>query len=247
MMHLDHVAIHPEKFPATNRYPFNLRLFQVTDSISFLSPVTFLIGENGAGKSTLLKALSRKCNIHIWEDRSRTPCHYNPYENALHRAIDIGWTNGSVPGSFFSSEIFKNFSQILDEWAKTDEGIFDYFGGKSLLKQSHGQSILSFCESRFRIKGLYFLDEPETALSPKSQIKLVNLIIQMSRGGSAQFIIATHSPILMACPGARLFSFDDAPICEIDYADTDYYRFYKNFMNHPEKYLGNRDFFPPTR
>jgi predicted ATPase len=118
-----------------------------------------------------------------------------------------------------------------------DPGLIEYLGGKSLMSQSHGQSLMAFFTSRFKIKGIYFLDEPETALSPKSQVELLNLLQDMARSGHAQFIIASHSPILLACPGAEIFSFDENPVKQIDYEDTDHFRIYKEFMANPEKFL----------
>jgi len=96
---------------------------------------------------------------------------------------------------------------------------------------------MSYFQSRYRIKGLYFLDEPETALSPSSLIELLNLLIEISRQGHAQFIIATHSPLLLACPGSRIYSFDSPKIDSIAYEDTDYYKIYKTFMNGPKKFI----------
>jgi len=113
--------------------------------------VTFFVGENGTGKTTLLKAIARKCNIKIWQSTQRTRFQKSPYEEMLHTALDVEWVNGKVPGSFFSSEIFQNFSEILDEWASTDPGLLEYFGGRSLMKLSHGQSLMSFFKSRYKI------------------------------------------------------------------------------------------------
>ena len=155
----------------------------------------------------------------------------SPYEKGLYKTIDIEWTHGKkVPGSFFGSQIFNNFAQILDEWLTMDPGLVEYFGGKSLMSQSHGQSLMAFFKSRLKIKGLYLLDEPETALSPKTQLMLLNLLKEISQTGIAQFIIATHSPILLACPAARILSFDEIPVQQIDYHDTDHYQIYKDFM-----------------
>ena len=103
--------------------------------------------------------------------------------------------------------------------------------------QSHGQSLMSFFKSRFKIKGLYLLDEPETALSPASLIDLVKLLVQMSRAGHAQFIIATHSPILLACPEARIYSFSQSSLEQIDYEATEHFQVYRSFMLNPSKYL----------
>ena len=236
-MHLYQITISHGKYPTTEHYPFNLTTLHRTKSIGFDSPVSFFVGENGTGKSTLLKAMSRKCGIYIWEGAGRRRFDINPYEKDLYKTIEVKWTNGAVPGSFFASEIFRDFAKILDEWAALDPGQLEYFGGKSLLTQSHGQSLMSFFRARYQIKGLYLLDEPETALSPKSQLKLLALLREMGHAGHAQFIIATHSPILMACPGAQIFSFDETPIKAIQYKETDHYKIYRNFMKNPDRHI----------
>jgi predicted ATPase len=236
-VHLQNVTLRPEKYPTRDCYPFNLEVFQHSTRIDFQSSVVFMIGENGSGKSTLLKAIAHKCGINIWKGYKRTRFGVNPYEEELFRTIDVEWRNGSVPGSFFASQLFQHFAQALDEWASADPGILAYFGGKSLLSQSHGESFLSFFESRYKIKGLYLLDEPETALSPKSQLKLLRILNKNTRSGAAQFIIATHSPILMSCPGAQVYSFDTVPLTPTTYEETDHYRIYKDFMANPCKYL----------
>ncbi len=118
-----------------------------------------------------------------------------------------------------------------------DPGLIEYLGGRSLMSQSHGQSLMAFFTSRFKIKGIYFLDEPETALSPKSQVELLNLLQDMARSGHAQFIIASHSPILLACPGAGLLNFDENPVRPIEYEDTKHYKIYKEFMEDHTKFL----------
>jgi len=237
-MHLKQVILNPEKYPTLDHYPFNLALFQKNQSIGFDSPVTFFVGENGSGKSTLLEAITRKCGIYIWQGMLRPRFNASPYEKDLHKNITIEWADGGkVPGSFFGSQIFSNFTRILDEWLTMDPGLLEYFGGKSLVAQSHGQSLMAFFKSRFKIKGLYLLDEPETALSPTSQLTLLNLLREVGRSGKAQFIIATHSPILLACPDARILTFDQIPVKQIAYKNTDHYRIYKKFMTDPAKFL----------
>ena len=237
MLHLKEVRLLSEQYPTRNHYPFNIDVLQQTRSIQFSSPVTFFIGENGSGKTTLLEALARRCNIHIWSGIERTRSVINPYEETFFLHIEVKWTDGIVIGSFFSSQIFRNFAQLVDEWEADNPGQIDYFGGKSLIAQSHGQSIMSFFKSRYKIKGLYLLDEPETALSPKSQVELLRLLQEMSALGHAQFIIATHSPILLACPGSVIYSFDYSPVKTIHYEDTEHYQIYKSFMESSTKYL----------
>lgn len=236
-MHLQNITLLTDQYPTTNHYPFNLPLFQQTQSIAFDSPVAFFVGENGTGKSTLLEAISTRCGIHIWREVERTRYERNPYEKAFYRYLRVQWANGKVPGSFFGSETFRHFRQSLDEWAAADPEMLQYFGGKSLVTQSHGQSLMSFFRARYQIRGLYLLDEPETALSPRSQVVLAKLLGEMSRAGHAQFIVATHSPILLACPEAQLLNFDGSQLQPITYKETDYYRLYKDFLADPQKYL----------
>ncbi|MBW2053773.1 MAG: AAA family ATPase [Deltaproteobacteria bacterium] len=236
-MHINEITFFPEKYPTEDYYPFCLDVFHQTRSITFNSPITFFVGENGAGKSTLLEALAHKCGIHIWRGFERSRFEINPNEGELYRYIKVQWADGVVSGSFFASEIFKHFAQNLDEWAATDPGILKYFGGKSLMTQSHGQSLLSFFRSRYKIKGIYLLDEPETALSPKSQLELLKILINMGQAGHAQFIIATHSPILLAASQATIYSFDDPPVKQIEYEETQYYRIYKDFMTDRTRFL----------
>ena len=130
-MHLKKLRLLHDKFPIKDRYPFNLEILRKTREITFNHPVTFFIGENGSGKSTILRAIAEKCGIYIWTGMERTRHTFNPYENMLYTAIEVEWRNRMVAGSFFSSQTFQNFSQIIDEWAALDPGVLQYFGGKS--------------------------------------------------------------------------------------------------------------------
>ncbi len=236
-MHLTKIELLADEYPTKKHYPFSIGLFQNTKEISLVSPVTFFIGENGTGKSTLLKALARKCNIHMWKGMERTIAEYNRYEEALHLHIRIGWRNGSVKGSFFGADSFGNYAKIVEEWASSDPGVLEYFGGDSLVKKSHGQCNMTYFRSRFDREGLFLLDEPETALSPTTQIELVRLLEEFQGKGQAQFVICTHSPILLALPGADIYSFNGPVIEKVRYEDTDYYKVYRDFLNNREKYL----------
>ena len=203
-MHLNKLTLLSEKYPTQEHYPFSLKIFHQTKSVAFSSPVTFFVGENGTGKSTLLKALCKKCGIHIWQSAINTRLQPNPYEEALYMFLNIEWDDGKVPGAFFGSETFQDFAQYLDEWAAADPAMLEYFGGKSLISQSHGQSLMTLFKARYRVKGLYFLDEPETALSPRSQLELLQVLRKMGEAGHAQFIIATHSRFSWHAP-AHIF------------------------------------------
>ena len=236
-MHVRSLHLLHHQFPTRDFYPFNLEIFQTTDTIEFARPVTFFIGENGTGKSTLLRAIARRCKIHIWEEHEGRCDRNNPYEDLLYRYVDVGWTDSEVPGSFFASEIFRHFAEILDAWSMADPGCLAYVGDGSLVVKSHGESHMAFFNKRFRRKGLYLLDEPENALSPRMQLELLGLLAGFITRGDVQFIIATHSPILLAFPDAEIYSFDASPLGKVRYEDTDYYRIYRDFLNNRTKYL----------
>ena len=122
-MHLRECRIHADSFPVTDEYPFSLDLLKTTQSIRFTSPVTFFAGENGSGKSTLLQSIALRANIHIWRGFQRSRYIKNKYEEQLYRHISLKWAEGMVPGAFFAAEMFRNFSQLLDEWASTDPAL----------------------------------------------------------------------------------------------------------------------------
>jgi predicted ATPase len=229
-MHLTKITLEPERYPATERYPFGLPIFRQTRALALESPITVFVGENGTGKSTLLRAVAQAAGIHIWRFEDGTRIAPNPYEERLADFLELSWVGGPVPGAFFSSELFHDFAELLEEWAATDPEMLKHFGGRSLLTQSHGQSLMTYFASRYRIRGLYCLDEPETALSPRRQLELVAIIEEMSRRGHAQFLLATHSPMLMACAGARLFSFDGPAVAPIACEDTPHFRVYRQFF-----------------
>jgi predicted ATPase len=237
MAYIKGIRIVHDRYPTRDRYPFNLPVLGGTSTLTFPSQVTFFAGENGSGKSTLLRAICRSGGIHIWEEERRRRLKPNPFEKRFHEAVDIDWVNGPAPGSFFSSEIFTSYAQAVEEFAAADPGSLRFYGGSSLVTQSHGQSLMSFFRARSSFKGLFLMDEPETALSPRTQIEFLRLLAQAGREGGAQFIIASHSPILLACPGAMIYSFDGRTIKAVDYEDTEYYRVYRDFLNHRGGYL----------
>lgn len=236
-MYLVKVEIEGERFPTHRFFPFNIPAIRQTPELIFRQPIVFFVGENGSGKSTLLEAITRRCGIHIWDKPRRHLAHNNPYETKLANYVGIGWTNGRISGSLFRAETFHDFADFLDDLALCDPGRLQYHGGQILNTLSHGEGILSYFSGRFQLKGLYFLDEPESALSPASQIKFLKLLQRYAAGGKAQFVIATHSPILLACPGAQIFSFGPSRITEVSYEETEQYQIYKEFFTDRSAFL----------
>jgi predicted ATPase len=236
-IHLKSVTLHSENFPTREHYPFHLAVLQQTKQLTFETPVTCFVGENGTGKSTLLQALATACGIYIWQPPEGLRYEVNPHEDTLWKHLGVRWTSEPVPGSFFGAAIARHFAFLLDEWAAEDPGQLKYFGGKSLVTQSHGQSLMSFFRARYRIRGLYLLDEPESALSPRSQLELLKIVAETAADGLAQFIIATHSPLLLACPGAVIYSFDHCPAAPIAYEQTQHYQVYKSFLSDRNQWL----------
>ncbi len=230
-MHLVKVRIHSDRYPTNRIYPFNIPVIRETPELIFKKPVAFFVGENGTGKSTLLEAITRKCGIHLWDKPRRHLAHNNPFETRLADYITVTWSEeGRVPGSLFRAETFRDFADFIDDVALCDPGRLKYHGGHILNMLSHGEGILAYFSGRYRIKGLYLLDEPESALSPSSQVTFLRLLQQLEAEGHAQFIMATHSPILLAYPGAQIFSFDSPRIEEVGYEDTAHYKIYKQFF-----------------
>lgn len=236
-MYITQVKVNSREYPTNRHYPFNVPVLREPFELSFRKPVVFFVGENGSGKSTLLEAITRKCGIHLWDRPKRHLAHNNPYETRLVDYISVTWANGRVPGSLFRAETFSDLADFLDDVALCDPGRLKYHGGHILNTLSHGEGILSYFGGRFNVKGLYILDEPEAALSPSSQIKFLKLLQRLEAAGRAQFIIATHSPILLALPEAQIFGFDSCRIKEMDYEETAHYRIYEQFFADRSSFL----------
>lgn len=244
-MFLEKVTLFCDHFPTDQYHPFDIPALRGTPELVFRRPVAFFVGENGSGKSTLLEAIARRCGIPIWDRPKRHAVHDNPYEGRLADFCAVRWSNGSVPGSLFRSETFHEFADFIDDVALCDPGQLAYYGGHIINTLSHGEGILGYFDGRCRRRGLYLLDEPESALSPASQVEFVRLLQELEPSGDVQFIIATHSPILLAYPGAQILSFGPGHIREVHYTQTSHYQIYTQFLSNPEAYLA-RDPLPVT-
>lgn len=213
------------------RYSYlrNIPAIQNLQSLEFEKNITFFVGENGSGKSTLLEAVAVAYGFN--PEGGTINYSFSTYEDVseLHNAVTL--TKGIQKkkfGYFFRAESFFNVSTKAEEYEST-------YGGKNLHAQSHGESFLSFFEE-YNGRGLYIMDEPEAALSPQRQLSLLIHIAKMAEAGS-QFIIVTHSPILLGIPNADIISFDDGEIHRCTYEETESYQVTKMFLMHREKML----------
>lgn len=215
-----------------------VRYLMAGNTLDFDAPVTFLIGENGTGKSTLLEAMAVACGFNP-EGGSRN---FTFSTRATHSELGEYLTPARRryprDGFFLRAESFYNVATNIDQMDETTPGprLIDRYGGVSLHRQSHGESFLALVEHRFGGEGLYLLDEPEAALSPSRLLTLIALLDQLVKAGS-QFIIATHSPILMAFPGARLYQLGEDGIHPVAYRETEHYQLTRRFLEDPERML----------
>jgi len=225
------------------KYPFSLHIIKNLKRIEFPTQVTFFVGENGTGKSTILEGIAENVgfgaeggnkNIEFKTSREETYL----AAKSLANSFTLSWRNKPKDGYFFRAESFFNVANYIDLLAKnTGADIYNFYGGKSLHEQSHGESFLSFFSSRLTNGGFFILDEPEAALSPQHQLCLMRIIHDMRKESNPQFIIATHSPILLAYPNATIYSCDGDTLTKIKYTDTQHYQITKDFLDNPSRYL----------
>lgn len=226
------VGLDRSKVPSFDTYPYSLPVCRNLKTLRFHPAVTFLVGENGTGKSTLLEAIAVKAGFNAEGGSRNFNFSTRATHSSLHEALVI--TRGLArpqDGFFLRAESFYNVASEVERL-----GVSGY-GEKPLHEQSHGESFLTLVMERFRGRGLYLLDEPEAALSPSRQLALLVRLHQLVRAAS-QFIIATHSPLLMAYPGATIFSLESGAIRQVAYTDTDHYAVTRRFMNDHSAVLG---------
>jgi predicted ATPase len=217
---------HPDEFP------FSIPAIRATDEIPFKSPVTFFIGENGSGKSTLIESIAVAAGFNaeggsknfLFETTRR-----EPDQARLVRLIRS--PRRPSDGYFLRAESFFNVATEIDRL-----GVTRGYGGASLHAQSHGESFMALLLNRLHGDGLYIFDEPEAALSPTRQLSMIARMHELVTLGS-QFIIATHSPLIMAYPLATIFSFGDDGVQPVAYEETEHYQVTRDFLTHREKML----------
>ena len=207
--------------------------------LAFDADVTFLVGENGTGKSTLLEAIAVACGFNPEGGSRNFQFSTNDTHSALHQSLRIVRRAFPKDGYFLRAESLYNVATNLEELDRQpafSRKLTESYGGKSLHKQSHGESFLALVQNRLGGNGLYLFDEPEAALSPMRQLTLLAEIDRLVKANS-QLIIATHSPILMAYPGACIYELSEQGIAKVAYKDTEHYRMTKQFLDDPERMM----------
>ncbi len=237
---LKRLTLRKDRISDQSRYPFNLPWLAQDDfEICFTSPVTIIVGENGTGKSTLIEGIASLCGY----DEAGGGKGYMPVDHS--KAIDesgsvlaetlVGaWLPRVTQGWFFKAETFFSVSRYLDVSA-LEAGA----APPDFLSWSHGEGFVRFFEERMSRQGIYFMDEPESALSPKRQLELLRVLDAIQRSAKSQVIMATHSPILMALPQATLLEITHRGLVAIDVRDTQHFKLYQKFMADPEGFVLN--------
>ncbi len=243
-------------------WPYNIPAVQYAREIDLDNPVTILVGDNGTGKSTLLETLAVKINLPLIGGMiGRHP----GFEAAisLQRHVHLEWKRQTNQGFFFRAEDFSDFLNSVERErnkiagdlreleGKVDQSIIDQMSegmnyqlyytrknyGDNLQAYSHGEAYLKILQTRIAGKGVYFLDEPESALSPLKQLSLLSFIMERLKKGNAQFVIATHSPIIMGLSNASLYEILETGMNKVKFRETEHYSITKNFLDNPEAFL----------
>lgn len=223
--YLMEISLRRDEIESFDQHPFSVPAIRKLDSLEFHPDVTFFIGENGSGKSTLLEAIAGALGLNPGGG-NKNSLFATPENSFSPLYSKITASRGAVKPSdyyFLRAESFFNVASYIDEMDKDPFGgprIIDSYGGVSLHEQSHGESFMALLLNKLRGNGLYLFDEPEAALSPKRQIAALAAIDQLVKQKS-QFIIATHSPILLSYPNARILTFDTEKIEPVSYEECD--------------------------
>jgi predicted ATPase len=265
MIHLKSVTVREFNTRDVDSFPFNLEVVKSLRGIEFSAPVTFFVGENGSGKSTILEALACAIeSITVGSESVKTDKSLAAVRR-LSQYFRLAWRKRTHKGFFLRAEDFfgyaKQMRQTQDEFHqelnnvkheykdrsqyaaalaslpyKNEIAAIQQRYGDKLDQSSHGESFMALFQSRFVPDGLYLLDEPEAALSPARQLTFISALKQMAQENS-QFIIATHSPIILAFPEAQILHFHEGKIQEAQYNQLEHVNLMRDFLGHPESFL----------
>jgi len=241
--YLNEISIKRERIEDAHVYPFSLPVVESLNRLQFNSAVTFLVGENGSGKSTILEAVAIALGFNPEGGTKNFSFESHNSHSVLHEYIRLVKSHAKPKdGYFLRAESYFNVATNMETLdSQPTHGlslpkIKNSYGGVSLHEQSHGESFLALMLHRFGGKGLYLLDEPEAALSPMRQLAVLSRMKQLV-DDSSQFIIATHSPILLAYPDATIYQIDGTGLNEVSYQDTEHYTVTKSFLSNPDRML----------
>lgn len=231
-------TVQPDRVRSTD-YPFHLPLMRTLD-LRFTSPVVFFVGENGTGKSTVIEALAVLCRLPVsGGSRNELAAKHGPDSaSPLAPALRPAFRRRPPDGYFLRAEFQAHFASLLDARREDPDFMADpygAYGGRSLHTRSHGEAFLAILQNRIR-RGLFLFDEPESALSPQRQLVLLAHMAMMTAAGNAQFIVATHSPILLTFPGSQILSFDNESVGEIALEETSHYQITRGILQSPATY-----------
>ncbi|WP_238883818.1 AAA family ATPase [Clostridium sp. YIM B02551] len=229
--YLRHVELRHERIESFSEFPYCLPSVRNLDRMEFHPKVTFLVGENGTGKSTILEAIAIAFGFNPEGGTRNFNFLTKDTHSELHDAIKlVKGVKRPRDGFFLRAESFYNVATNVDELDAAE-----FYGGKSLHSQSHGESFLSLIRNRFSGNGLYILDEPEAALSPARQMSMIAIMHELISNNS-QFIIATHSPIIMSYPNSFIYELNDG-IKKVNYKETEHYKITRAYLENPERML----------
>lgn len=238
--YVSRVALRRDKVESFDRYPFALPAIRNFEHIDLHPKATFFVGENGSGKSTLLEAIAVALGFNAEGGSKNFRFGTRSSHSELHRYLRVAQgIRKPRDGFFLRAESFFNLAteiEHLDAQPAAAPPVIDSYGGRSLHEQSHGESFMALVTERFGGKGLYLLDEPEAALSPQRQLALLSRIHDLILDDS-QFIVATHSPILMAYPDAVIYQCDTRGVRRIAYEETEHFQVMHDFLVHPQRML----------
>lgn len=220
-----------EDVPGFDAYPFHLPAIRSLERLELHPAVTFFIGENGSGKSTLLEALAVKLRFNAEGGSRNFSFATRETHSPLHEFLTLERRGHFTDGWFLRAESFYNVASQIDAL-----GVTGGYGGQSLHAQSHGESFLALLTNRLQGDGVYLFDEPEAALSPQRQLSVLTLLHRLVYHRS-QLVIATHSPILLAYPHARIYEFGPHGIRETRYEETEHFLITRDFLNRPARML----------
>lgn len=239
--YLTEVRLLRERVASFGTYPFALPALRNFQRLELHPAVTFLVGENGSGKSTLLEAVAAAWGFNPEGGGKNFRFSTRSSHSVLHEYLRLSRTYRRPKDGFFLRA--ESFFNVATEIEQLDEGpggppIIDSYGGISLHEQSHGESFFSLMTHRFRGHGFYVLDEPEAALSPARQLAMLRRLHELVQRRS-QFLIATHSPMLLSYPDAWIYQIGVQGLERVRYEDTEHYELTRSFLNNPQGYLRN--------